>query len=76
MLYQITEGNGYCKNTVKKVKNKIQHKIKTAHLRTAQRESQTNNNLFTYLFFFLPTGTEGHPVEEQETSMIERFIER
>ena len=42
--YQVGYENGYNKNTVIKIENKIKYKIKTEQLRINQTEQHINNN--------------------------------
>ena len=55
IIYQIGYENGYNKNTVYKIENKIKYKIKTEQLRINQTEQHIYNNnnkkwaTFTYL---------------------------
>ena len=43
-IYQIGYENGYNKNTMIKIENKIKYKIKTEQLRSNQNEQHINNN--------------------------------
>ena len=54
IIYQIACENGYNKNTVNKIENKIKYKIKTEQLRINQNKHNKNDNnkkwaTFTYI---------------------------
>ena len=44
IIYQIAVDNKYSIKIINKIENKIKYNLKTAHLKTDQTESYTNNN--------------------------------